>query len=136
MKRCSLCARWFPFVTPDSSFLPPPSPCCLLPCWGVTAHLLCWGLAAYLLCWELAAYLLCWVLTAYLLPCLGPGPPSSPPLEQSPLPLEPRQHPTSVSGTIIATAACSWKASVILSKSLPIFFSRFIAKFSAVRLFS
>ncbi len=28
-----------PIVMPDSSFLPPPAPCCLLPCWELTAYL-------------------------------------------------------------------------------------------------
>ncbi len=36
---CSLCARWVLFVTPDSSFLLPSAPCCLLPCWELTAYL-------------------------------------------------------------------------------------------------
>ncbi len=39
--RCSLCARWLLLVTPDSFFflLLPPSPCCLLPRWELTACL-------------------------------------------------------------------------------------------------
>ncbi len=42
--RCSLCARWLFFITPDSSFLLLPAPCHLLPCWELTAYLpLCLG---------------------------------------------------------------------------------------------
>ncbi len=36
---CSLCARWALSIMPDSSFLLPPAPCCLLPCWELTAYL-------------------------------------------------------------------------------------------------
>ncbi len=36
-----ICMRWSFFITPDSSFLLLPSPCCLLPCWELTAYLLC-----------------------------------------------------------------------------------------------
>ncbi len=32
-------ARWFLFVPPGSSFLLPPAPCWLLPCWELTAYL-------------------------------------------------------------------------------------------------
>ncbi len=75
--RCSLCARWLLVLTPASSFLLPPAPCCLLPRWG---------------------------LTAYLPPCSGglalPNP-LAPSPELTPFPSGPRQCPTLVSGTTL-----------------------------------
>ncbi len=69
----SLCARWSFFIMPDSSFLLLLSPCCLLPCWALTAYL------------------------PYL---LGAGPSLTPSTKLTPFPSGPRQRLALMSSTL------------------------------------
>ncbi len=71
--KCSLCAHWFFFITPDSSFLLLFSSCCLLPCWE---------------------------LTAYLPYSQGPGPLLPPFPKLTPFPSGPGQRPAPMAGTM------------------------------------
>jgi hypothetical protein len=72
LEKCSLCARWFFLITPDSSFLLL-FPCSLLPCLELTVYL------------------------PHSLGGLAPSPPSP---EPTPFPSVPRQCPAHMSGTL------------------------------------